>query len=92
MGALGPGPIRRNLGSRLSKTEYIIDKQQHILMLFVAKVFGYRQACQSDTQARPGRFRHLPVNESRFFNDSGFLHVEPEIVALARTLSNSGKD
>ena len=89
---------RGNFRARLHKSENIVDKEQHIQMLFVAEIFGNRQAGQSHPQARAGRLRHLSVNQrrSRFFgiagnHYSGFLEFQPQVVPFACSFAHSGK-
>jgi hypothetical protein len=82
----------RNFGSCLGESEDVVDEKQNVLMLLVAKVFRDCQSRQPDAQACSRRLRHLPVDEGRFLNDSGFFHLEPEIIAFARALPHSGED
>src|SRR5262249_20160378 len=90
---------RRNLGAGLHETEDVVDEEKHVEVLLVAEVFGNREAGQADAEARPGRLRHLAVDErgSRFFgiagnDNAGFLELEPKVVAFTGAFTHAGKD
>ncbi len=62
------------------------------------KIFGDRQPGQRDAQTRSGRLGHLAVNQRGFgflriarLDDAGLGHFQPQIVAFARTLADSGE-
>ena len=87
------------LGSRLRKTEYVVDEQQRVRAFDIAEVFGYRKRGQRHAEARARRLRHLAIDQSsfRFFgipglDDARLGHFEPEIVAFAGALSDPAKD
>ena len=81
---------RRDLGAGLHEAEDVVDEQQHVLAL-VAEVFGHRQARQRDAHARPGRLVHLPEHEHRLVEHARLLHLEPQVVALARALADAAE-
>ena len=59
--------------------------------LFVAEVLRHRQAGQRDAHARAGRLVHLAEHEHRLVDDARLLHLEPEVVALARALAHAAE-
>ena len=54
---------RRYFRTRLRETENIVDEQQHVLVFFVAEIFGDGERRQRHAQTRPGRLGHLPVDQ-----------------------------
>ncbi len=90
---------RRDLGTRLCEAEDVVDEEENVLALFVAEVLGYREARESDSQARTGRLGHLAIDERSLallevlaVDDSGLLELEPEVVPLASSLADAGED
>ena len=81
---------RRHLGAGLHEPEDVVDEQQHVLAL-LAEVLGHRQAGQRDAHARAGRLVHLAEDEHRLVDDARLLHLEPEVVALARALADAAE-
>ena len=81
---------RRDLRARLDEAEDVVDEQQHVLAL-LAEVLGHRQARQRDAHARAGRLVHLAEDEHRLVDDARLLHLEPEVVALARALADAAE-
>ena len=75
----------------LGETEDVVDEQQHVLSLGLAEILGNRQAGEADTQPRSGRLGHLAVDQRGFVENPRFLHFQPQIIALAGTLTNTGK-
>src|SRR5713101_3979018 len=61
-GAGGAAEQGRHLGASLRKTENVVDEEQHILVFFVAKIFGDGEAGESHAQASARRLIHLSVN------------------------------
>ena len=85
-----PAQQRRDLGARLDEPEDVVDEQQHVLAL-LAEVLGHRQAGQRDAHAGAGRLVHLAEDEHRLVDDARLLHLEPEVVALARALADAAE-
>ena len=85
-----PPEQRRDLGAGLDEAEDVVDEQQHVLAL-VAEVFGHRQARQRDAHARPGRLVHLAEDEHRLVEHARLLHLQPQVVALARALADAAE-
>ena len=81
---------RRDLGAGLHEAEDVVDEQQHVLAL-LAEVLRHRQAGQRDAHARAGRLVHLAEDEHRLVDDARLLHLEPEVVALARALAHAAE-
>ena len=82
---------RRDLGACLREAEDVVDEEQHVLAL-VAEVLGSGQAGQTDAQTRSGRLVHLTVDEHGLLDDTGLLHLEPEVGALTSALADAGED
>ena len=85
-----PPEQRRDLGAGLHEAEDVVDEQQHVLAL-VAEVFGHRQARERDAHARAGGLVHLPEDEHRLVEDARLLHLQPQVVALARALADAAE-
>ena len=81
-----------HLGSRLGKTENVVDKQQHILMLLVAEVFRHCKSGLSHAHTRSGGLIHLSEHQSCLLQDTGFLHLGPEVISLTGAFADAGKD
>src|SRR5690606_26233009 len=79
----------RYFRSCLGEAEDVIDKQQYVLTLFIPKVFGNRQSGQGHSEPSSRRFRHLPIDQSCLVDDAGFVHLQPEIIPFARSLTDS---
>ena len=82
---------RRHLGARLDEAEDVVDEEQHVLAALLAEVLRHRQAGQGDAQARSGRLVHLAEDEHRLVDDARLLHLDPEVVALARALADAAE-
>ena len=90
---------RGNFRACLNETENIVDEEQHVEMLFVAEIFGDRQARQADAKTRTGRLGHLAVDQSgaRFFgiagdDDAALGHFQPQVVAFAGAFAHAGEN
>ena len=86
-----PPQQRGHLGAGLDEPEDVVDEQQHVLALLVAEVLRHRQAGQRDAHARAGRLVHLPEHEHRLVEHARFLHLEPQVVALAGALADAAE-
>ena len=82
---------RRHLGARLHEAEDVVDEEQHVLAALLAEVLGHREAGERDAKARAGRLVHLAEDEHRLVDDARLLHLEPEVVALARALADAAE-
>ena len=82
---------RRHLGARLDEPEDVVDEQQHVLAAGIAEVLGHRQPRQRHAQAGSRRLVHLAEDEHRLVDDARLLHLEPEVVALARALAHAAE-
>src|SRR3954449_13335665 len=85
-----PAQQGRDLGARLDEPEDVVDEQQHVLAL-LAVVLRHRQAGERDAHAGAGRLVHLAEDEHRLLDDARLLHLEPEVVALARALTHAAE-
>ena len=81
----------RDLGARLDEAEDVVDEEQHVLAALLAEVFGHRQAGEGDAEAGSGGLVHLAEDQHRLVDDAGLLHLEPEVVALARALADAAE-
>src|SRR5271157_5882795 len=93
-----PPQQRRDFRTRLREAEYVVDKEQRVGAFFVTEVLGNRERGQRHAQARSRRLGHLAVDQRGLrlrgvldVDHTRFLHLEPEVVALARALADSGK-
>ena len=78
-----------HLRSCLSKSEDIINKEQHIFSLFISKVFCHCQSCQSYSRSWTRSFVHLSINHRCFIEHPRFLHLVIKIVSFSGSFSNS---
>ena len=89
-GARHAAEQRRHFGARLREAEDVVDEQQHVVAL-VAEVLRHRQAGQADAQPGARRLVHLAVHERDLVEHLRLLHLEQEVVALARALADAGE-
>ena len=85
-GARHAAEQRGHLGAGLDEAEDVVDEQQHVLAL-VAEVLGHGQRGEADAQSGARRLVHLSVDERDLVDHVRLLHLEPEVVALARALA-----
>ena len=83
---------RRNLGARLGETEDVVDEEEDVGAALVAEILRHGEGREADAQTCPGRFVHLPEDEHGAIDDTGFLHLQPQVVALAGALADAGED
>ena len=81
----------RHLGTRLGKTENIVNKKKHILMFYIPKIFRHGKPRESGPHAGSGRLIHLAVDQSGLFNHAALLHLTVEVISLTRALPHSRK-
>ncbi len=81
----------RDLGAGLHEAEDVVDEEQHVLAADLAEVLRDGEAGQTDAQARARRLVHLAEDERRLVDDARLLHLEPEVVALARALADAAE-
>src|SRR5206468_5777376 len=55
---------RGDLRAGLRKAENVVDKEQHILLFFVAEIFGHGEGREGDAEAGPGRLVHLAIDQT----------------------------
>ncbi len=82
---------RRDLRARLHEAEDVVDEEQHVLAALVAEVLGHGETGQTDAQTGARRLVHLPEDERRLVDDARFLHLDPQVVALARALAHAAE-
>jgi hypothetical protein len=88
---------RRHFRAGLGEAEDVVHEEQNVLAL-VAEVLGHGQAGQRNTRAGTRRLVHLAVDQgclgafaAAFLVHVGFDHLPVEVVALAGTLTHTGK-
>ena len=87
-----------NFRTGLRESENVINEKQHVLILFVAEIFGDGQSRKGDAQARARWLIHLAIDERDFgfaeiflFDDIGLGHFVVQVVAFARPLADAGE-
>jgi hypothetical protein len=99
-GARDSAEERGHLGAGLREPEDVVDEQEHVLAFFVAEVLGHREGRQRDAGAGARRLVHLAVHErglrlrrvaGKMTAFAAFLHLVPEVVALAGALADAGE-
>ena len=86
-----PAEQRRDLGAGLDEPEDVVDEEQHVLAALLAEVLRHGQPGEGDPQAGARRLVHLAEDQHRLVDDAGLLHLEPEVVALARALADAAE-
>ena len=80
-----------HLGTGLDETEDVVDEQQYVAVLFVAKVLGHRQGRVADARTRAGRLVHLAEDHHGVVQHTGVAHVAPQFFALAAALTDAAE-
>src|SRR6266568_9115858 len=83
---------RRYFSACLCEAEDVVDKEQHVLALFVTEVFRQRQSTQSHAQTSAGRLIHLTKDHSQAIDDPCIDHFFVQVVAFAGALTNTSKN
>ena len=89
---------RRNFRTGLGKAEYVIDKEQNVLPLFVAEVLCLGKTRQSHTRTRAWRLVHLSIDQRHLgviafkIDNASVDHLVVELVSFAGPLAHPGKD
>ena len=85
-------------GTCLRESEDIVDKQQHVLILFITEILRDGQTRECHAQTGPGGFIHLAVNKGNLgvfqlvlFDDASIGHFSVEIVTFAGSFAHSSK-
>ena len=60
--------------------------------LYVTEIFRHGQSRQADAHTRSRRLVHLSVYQCCFFNNAGFFHFRPQVVAFTGTFADAAKD
>jgi hypothetical protein len=69
----------------------VVDKEEDVAAV-VAEALGHGQAGQGDAKAVSWRLVHLAEDHRHLVEDVGVLHFVVEVVTLASTLANTGKN
>jgi hypothetical protein len=77
------------LGSGLDESEDVVHEQQHVLALVVTEVLGHRQRGQPHPQPDARWLVHLPEHQDRLVDDAGLGHLQEQVVALTRPLTDT---
>ena len=85
-------------GDRSTLGGGVVDEQQHVLVLFVAEIFGGGQSSQRDAQTRARWLVHLAIDQGDFrfgkvlgIDDLRLLHFVPEVIAFTSPLTDAGE-
>ena len=81
-----------DFGAGLDKAEDVVYEQQHILVLDIAEILGDGHAGETDTEADAGGFIHLAEDQSGFFQNAGFFHLQEEVGAFTGALAYAGEN
>ena len=79
------------LGACLGKTENIINKQKHILILHITEIFCHGQAGKGNSHTGSRRLVHLTIYQSGLVDNAALLHLAVKIISLTGTLANACK-
>ena len=89
---------RGHFRAGLREAEDVIDEQQRVGPGRIAEPLAHGQRRQGHAQAGAGRLVHLAEHHGRLRDDRavgladlGFLHFQPEVVALAGPLADAGE-
>ena len=82
---------RRYLGACLCKSENIVNKQKHILILNITEVFCHGKSGKTYSHTCSRRFIHLPIHQGSLVNNTAFLHLIIKVIPLTGTLSYACK-
>ena len=80
-----------DLGVGLREAEDVVDEEKDVLAFFVAEMLGDRECREGHAGTRSRGLVHLAVHESGTVDNAGFLHLEPEVIALTGTLSDAAE-
>ena len=61
-------------------------------MLLIPEILRHGQSGFSHAHTGPRRLVHLTEHQGRFLQNSGFLHLGPEVVSLAGALAHAGEN
>src|SRR6266478_557715 len=94
----GPTEESGDLGAGLREAEDVVDEEEHVLVLLVAKVLRDREARERHAEAGPRRFVHLAVDQSDLrrarvllVDDARPRHFVVQVVTFARALADAGE-
>lgn len=84
--------------SNLSKSENVVDEEQHILSFLVTEIFGDGKTGKGDTGTGSWGLVHLSVDEGDLrsgaidLDDTSLNHFVVKIVSFTSTLSDTGEN
>src|SRR5829696_1818499 len=88
----GHAPQQRgDLRAGLHEAEDVVDEQQHVLAALLAEVLGHGQAREGHAHTGAGRLVHLAEDQDGLLEHAGLLHLQPQVVALARALAHAAE-
>src|SRR6266849_180714 len=86
----------RYFGTRLHEAENVVDEEEHVQMLLIAKIFRDREAGETDAESCSRWFGHLTINQSGagLFRIAGnhharFLELDPQVIPFAGALAHA---
>ena len=83
---------RRHLGAGHHEAVDVVDEEENVLALLIAKVLGVGQRSVGDAGANTGRLVHLAKDQDGLVDDAGLVHLDPQLIALTGTLTDAAKD
>ena len=86
-----PSQQRRDLHARQDVPVDVIDEEQHVLLLLVPEILGHGQAGQPDPGPDARRLVHLAEHQYGARQNSGVLHLVPQVIAFPRPLADAGE-
>ena len=90
---------RGDFRAGLREAENVVDEEEHVLVLFVAEIFGHGERAQGDAHTGAGGLVHLAVDqrdlrlgEVLLVDDARLGHFMVKIVAFAGALADAGEN
>ena len=82
----------RNLRTGLCKSENIINKQKHVLMLLISEIFSHCKSRKRNSHSCTRRLVHLTVNKRSLIDNARLFHFIIKVVTLSRSLADTGEN
>ena len=82
----------RHLHTCLDEAEDVVDEEQDIAVLVVAKILGHRQCGMANSESAARRFIHLCEHHHHVREDAGRLHLSVEFLALSTPFADATED
>ena len=82
----------RDLRAGLGEAEDVVDEQEHVAVLDIPEVLRDGEPGERHPEPRARRLVHLAEDHGQLVQHSGAGHLLIEVVALASSLTHTGKD